>query len=238
MSAVHATEEAAPPRPGCARPVGCAVRLPLQVVTVRPVWRLGARRQARVPTPCPAAIPEPHHRLSLYCEAPGCTRVDLHARCGLVFHVAATPAQGPEARAGLRPADRAHSLSTASPAPPHAPRGQPVHPSSTRRGGVVVAVVTGANQSMGGSSLGGRPRACVAVSMQAARDPHRDLTLETDAAYVSWPSPSGPGSVCPSDASLPSTSHTRTARPSDVDFGSRRRGAVAFSREASRPPWP
>ena len=127
MSAVHVTEEAAPPRPGCARPVGCAVRLPLQVVTVRPVWRLGARRQARVPTPCPAAIPEPHHRLSLYCEAPGCTRVDLHATCGLVLHVAATPAQGPEARAGLRPADRAHSLSTASPAPPHAPHGQPVH---------------------------------------------------------------------------------------------------------------
>ena len=90
--------------------------------------------------------------------------------------------------------------------------------------------------SLGGRH--GRPRACVAVSMQAARDAQSRMTLETDAAYVSCPSPSGPGSICPSEASSSSTSHTRTARPESVDFGSWRRGAVAFSSEACRPTQP
>ena len=72
-------------------------------------WRLGAR---------PAAAPEPCHRMSWYCEAPGCTRVDLHARCGLGSDVTAAPLRCPEARAGRRPADHAHSPSTTSPAPP------------------------------------------------------------------------------------------------------------------------
>ena len=112
-----------------------------------PVWRLGARRQACVPTLRPAAAPEPRHRLPWYCEAPGCTRVDLHARCGLGSDVTAAPPRCPEARAGRRPADHAHSPSTTSPAPPHAPRGQQVHPTSTRRGGAVVVAVVGARQS-------------------------------------------------------------------------------------------
>jgi len=64
------------------------------------------------------------------------------------------------------------------------------------------------------------------------------LTLETEATYVSCTSPSGPGSICPSEASSSSTSHTRTARPESVDFGSWRRGAVAFSSEACRPTQP
>ena len=112
-----------------------------------PVWRLGAGRQPCVPTLRPAAAPEPCHRMSWYCEAPGCTRVDLHARCGLGSDVTAAPPRCPEARAGRRPADRAHSPSTTSPAPPHAPRGQQVHPTSTRRGGAVVVAVVGARQS-------------------------------------------------------------------------------------------
>ena len=146
-SATHVTERAALPRPGCARPVGCVARLPSQAVAVWPVWRLGAGRQPCVPTLRPAAAPEPCHRLSWYCEAPGCTRVDLHARCGLGSDVTAAPPRCPEARAGRRPADRAHSPSTTSPAPPHAPRGQQVHPTSTRRGGAVVVAVVGARQS-------------------------------------------------------------------------------------------
>ena len=99
-----------------------------------------------------------------------------------------------------------------------------------------MAVVVGTRQSR--VSLGGqfgRPRACLAVSMQAARDPQRRLTPEIDATYASFPSPSGPGSVCPSDAPLLSTSHARTAGPASGDFSSWRRGAVAFSSEACRP---
>ena len=238
MSARHVTERAALPRPGCARPAGCVARLPSQAVAVWPVWRLGAGRQPCVPTLRPAAAPEPRHRLSWYCEAPGCTRVDLHARCGLGSDVTAAPPRCPEARAG-----GAQQITPTAPPPPHLPpRMLPVASKYSQRPRGAVgrwwwpSLAHASRVSLGGRH--GRPRACVAVSMQAARDAQSRLTLETEATYVSCTSPSGPGSVCPSTTRGSSTSHTRTARPESVDFGSWRRGAVAFSSEACRPTQP
>ena len=123
----------------------------------------------------------------------------LHARCGLGSDVTAAPPRCPEARAG-----GAQQITPTAPPPPHLPpRMLPVASKYTQRPRGAVgrwwwpSLAHASRVSLGGRH--GRPRACVAVSMQAARDAQSRLTLETDATYVSCTSPSGPGSICPSE---------------------------------------